>query len=95
MCVHELREYQLSLTAIGRLLRQVDLDELSIKTEDFREGRIDQLLILIPQQPDLDESFSTCVTSWDQAFEYAKVENINFIFIPLHDLLRGKLEGFW
>ena len=35
MCVHELREYQLSLAAIGRLLRQVDLDELSIKTEQF------------------------------------------------------------
>ena len=54
MCVHELREYSLSLSAIGRLLRQVDLDELSIKTEDFCEGRIDQLLILILQQPDLD-----------------------------------------
>ena len=27
MCVHELREYQLSLAAIGRLPRQVDLDE--------------------------------------------------------------------
>ena len=35
MCVHELREYQLSLAAIGRLLRQVDLNELSIKTEQF------------------------------------------------------------
>ena len=95
MCVHELRKYQLSLAAIGRLLRQVNLDELSIKTEDFREGRIDQLLILIPQQPDLDEGFSTCVTSWDQAIEYARDENVNFIPIPLHDLLRGKLEGYW
>ena len=94
MCVHELRKYGLSLASIGRLLRQIDLDELSIKTEQFRVGRIDQLLILIPQQPDLDESFSTCMTSWDQAFEYAQQENINFIFIPLHDLLRGKLEGY-
>ena len=95
MCVHELREYQLSLAAIGRLLRQVDLDELSIKTEDFREGRIDHLIILIPQQPDLDETFHTVVTSWAEAFNYAQHEHINFIYIPLHDLLRGKLEGFW
>ena len=95
MCVHELREYQLSLAAIGRLRRQVDLDELSIKTEDFREGRVDHLLILIPQQPDLDETFHTVVTSWAEAFNYAQHEHINFIYIPLHDLLRGKLEGFW
>ena len=95
MCVHELREYQLSLAAIGRLLRQVDLDELSIKTEQFREGRIDCLIVLIPQQPDLDETFHTTVTSWAEAFQYAQHEHINFIYIPLHDLLRGKLEGYW
>ena len=35
MCVHELRESQLSLAAIGRLLCQVDLDELSITAEQF------------------------------------------------------------
>ena len=93
MSVHELQEYQLCLAAIDRLLRQVDLDQLSIKTEDFREGRIDHLIVSIPQQPDLDESFSTYVASWDQGFECAKIENINFIFIPLHDLLREKLEG--
>ena len=95
MAVHELREYSFSLSAIGRLLRQVDLDELSIKTEQFREGRIDCLIILIPQQPDLDESFHTVVTSWAEALNYAEHEHINFIYIPLHDLLRGKPEGFW
>ena len=63
MCVHEVREYQLSLAAIGRLLRQVDLDELSIKTEQFREGYVDRLIVLIPQQPDHGGSFHTTVTS--------------------------------
>ena len=95
MCVHELREYQLSLAAIGRLLRQVDLDELSIKTEDFREGKIDHLIVLIPQQANLDETFNTTVTSWAEAFQHAQHETINFIFVPLHDLLRGKLAGYW
>ena len=95
MCVHELREYQLSLAAIGRLLRQVDLDELSIKSEQFREGYVDRLIVLIPQQPDRGGSFHTTVTSWAEAFQSTKHENMNFIFIPLHDLLRGKLEGHW
>jgi len=95
MCVYELCEFQLSLAAVGRLLRQVDLDELSIKTEQFREGHIDHLIVLIPQQTDLDESFHTVVTSWAEAFQYAQHENINFIFIPLHDPLRGKLQGYW
>ena len=35
MAVHELREYGLSLASIGRLLRQIDLDELSITAEQF------------------------------------------------------------
>ena len=95
MCVHELREYQLSLAAIGRLLRQVDLDELSIKTEQFREGYVDRLIVLIPQQPDRGRSFHTTVTSWAETFQSTKHEKINFIFIPLHNLLRGKLQGHW
>ena len=95
MCVHELREYQLSLAAIGRLLRQVDLDELSIKTEQFREGYVDRLIVLIPQQPDRGGSFHTTVTSWAEAFQYTKHEKINSIFSPLLYLLRGKLEGHW
>ena len=62
MCVRELREYQLSLAAIGRMLRRVDLDELSINTEDFRESLVDFLIVLLAQQSDLDESFFECVT---------------------------------
>ena len=57
MCVHELREYQLSLAAIGRLLRQVDLDELSIKTEQFREGYVDRLIVLIQSNLTVVEVF--------------------------------------
>ena len=95
MCVHVLRAYQLSLAAVGRLLRKINLNELSIKTEQFREGKIDHLIVLIPQQANLDETFNTIVTSWAEAFNYAQHEHINFIYIPLHDLLRGKLEGFW
>ena len=95
MCVHELREYQLSLAAISRLLRQVDLDELSIKTEQFRGGYVDRLIVLIPKQPDRGGSFHTTVTSWAEAFQSAQHENITFFFIPLHDLLRRKLECYW
>ena len=64
-------EYQLSLAAVGRLLHQTDLDEFNIKANDLREGRIDHLIVLVPQQPDLDETFNTTETPWVGAIQYA------------------------
>ena len=93
MCVHELIKFGLFLLAIGRLLRQVNLDVPSIKTEQFREDHIDHVIVVIPQQLDLDETFKKTVTLWAEAFQYAQLENINFIIVPLHDLHRRKLEA--
>ena len=87
MCVYELIDYRLSLAATGRLLRTVDLDEISREAEKFHEGLVDHLIILIPQQSDLDQTFNKTATSWAEVFQYAWVKSINFILISVRDLL--------
>ena len=95
LIVGELRTCEISLASCGRLLRRVDLDAMAHLVAKLALHEIDCLIALIPQRDDFDEEFPTSVTSWTEAFQYAQNENINFIFIPLHDLLRGKLQGHW
>ena len=53
-----------SLAAIKRLLNRLDIDDLSHKTEQFKLGEIEDLIILIPQRDNYDEEFPTIVTSF-------------------------------
>ena len=63
VCVYELIDYRLILAATGRLLRTVDLDNTIRKAEKFHEGLVDHLGLLIPKQPDLDQTFDKTATS--------------------------------
>ena len=63
MCVYEFKDYRLSMAATGRLLRTVDLDEISREAEKFHEGLVNHLVLLIPRQPDLDQTFDKTATS--------------------------------
>jgi hypothetical protein len=95
LIVGELRGYELSLASCGRLLSRIDLDLLGHLIAKLSLDEIEEVIALIPARDDFDEEFPTSVTSWTEAFQYAQNENINFIPIPLHDLLRGKLQGHW
>ena len=95
MVIGELREYGLSLSSCGRLLSRVDLDDLSHKTARLYLDEIHDLIVLVPQRDDLDESFPTCVTSWDAVRHFGKEESINFIPIAIGDLLKAKTRGEW
>ena len=95
MVIGELREYGLSLSSCGRLLSRVDLDDLSHKTAKLHLDEINDLIVLVPQRDDLDESFPTCVTSWDAVRHFGKEESINFIPIAIGDLLKAKTRGEW
>ena len=95
MVVGELREYGISLSGCGRLLSRIDLDDLSHKTAKLYLSEIDDLIVLVPQRGDLDESFPTSVTGWDEVRHFGKVESINFIPVAIGDLLRAKTRGEW
>jgi len=95
LIIGELREFFISLSSCGRLLSRIDLDLLGHCIAKLHLDEIEELIVLVPQRDDFDEEFPTSVTSWTEAFQYAQNENINFIPIPLHDLLRGKLQGHW
>ena len=95
MVVGELREYGISLSNCGRLLRRIDLDDLSHKTAKLHLDEIEELIVLVPQRDDYDEEFPTTVTSWDEVRNFGKVESINFIPIAIGDLLKAKTRGEW
>ena len=95
LIVGELRECGLSLSSCGSLLGRIDLDELSHCTAKLHLDEIDELIVLVPQRDDLDEEFQKVVTSWDSVRHFGKDENINFIPVPIHDLLKAKIKNEW
>ena len=95
MVVGELREYGISLSNCGRLLSRIDLDDLSHKTAKLHLDEIEELIVLVPQRDDYDEEFPTTVTSWDEVKHFGAVQHINFIPIPIGDLLKAKTRGEW
>jgi len=95
MVVGELREYGIPLSGCGRLLSRIDLDELSHCIAKLHLDEIEELIVLVPQRDDYDEEFPTTVTSWDEVRYFGKVEGVNFIPIPIADLLRAKCRGEW
>ena len=88
MVVGEVREYDISLSGCRRLLSRIDLDDLSHKTAKLHLDEIDDLIVLVPQCGDLDESFPTSVTGWDEVRYFGRDENINFIPIAIGDVLK-------
>ena len=56
---------------------------------------IEELIVLVPQRDDNDEEFPTTVTKWDEVRIFGKEESINFIPIPIDDLLKAKTRGEW
>ena len=95
MVVGELKEFGLSLSSCGRLLSRVDLDLLGHCVAKLHLDEIEELIVLVPQRDDYDEEFPTTVTSWDEVRYFGKVESINFIPIPIGDLLKAKTMAEW
>ena len=95
MVVGELREYGISLSGCGRLLSRIDLDELSHCIAKLHLDEIEELIVLVPQRDDYDEEFPTTATSWDEVRHFGKEEHLNFIPIPIGDLLKAKTRGEW
>ena len=95
LIVGELKEFGISLSGCGRLLSRVDLDLLGHCAAKLHLDEIEELIVLVPQRDDYDEEFPTTVTSWDEVRYFGKVEGVNFIPIPIADLLRAKCRGEW
>ena len=95
MVVGELREYGLSLACCGRLMARIDIDHLSHMIDCLVIGEIDELIVLIPQQSDLDHEFPPAVSSWNEVIHYAQEESINFIPCVIGSLLKAKLHREW
>ena len=95
MVVGELREYGLSLACCGRLMARIDLDHLSHMIDRLETGEIHKLIVLIPQQNDLDHEFPPAVSSWNEVIHYAQEESINFIPCAVGELLKAKMKGEW
>ena len=94
LIVGELRRYSISLNAIGRLLKRVDLERLSVLIDQLAVGEISELIVLVPHGSSSD-SIPTCVTSWEQVASVARADGASFFPIPIHEALSSKQKGIW
>ena len=89
----ELRAYGFSTAVAADLTKRLNLEVLSAVLDDFCAGAVDRLIICVPQRTDLDEEFSTVVTSWQDFVAFADDGCVNALPLDLSDTIRAKLEG--
>lgn len=64
LAMGELRQYGISTAAASDLVRRINLKALRVALDVFVADIANKLIICVPQRTDLDEEFSTVVTSW-------------------------------
>jgi hypothetical protein len=89
----ELRSYGFSTAVAADLVKRINLEVLSVVLDDFTAGVTDKLIICVPQRADLDEEFSTVVTSWKDFVAFVDAGCANAIPLDLSDAVRAKLDG--
>jgi len=89
----ELRSYGFSTAVAADLLKRLDLEILNAVLDDFCAGAVDRLIICVPQRSDLDEEFSTVVTSWKDFVAFVDAGCANAIPLDLSDTVRAKVDG--
>ena len=89
----ELRSYGFSTAVAADLLKRLDLEILNAVLDDFCAGAVDRLIICVPQRTDLDEEFSTVVTSWKDFVAFVDAGCANAIPLDLSDAVRAKVDG--
>ena len=93
LAMGELRSYGFSMAVASHLVKRINLEVLSVVLDEFTAGVTDKLIICVPQRTDLDEEFSTVVTSWQDFVAFAETDCVNAIPLDLSDTIRAKLEG--
>jgi hypothetical protein len=89
----ELRACGFSTAVAADLVKRVNLEVLSIVLDEFTAGVTDKLIICVPQRTDLDDEFSTVVTSWKDFVAFVDAGCANAIPLDLSDAVRAKLDG--
>ena len=94
LCVGELKRFGISLNAIGRLLKRINLERLSVLIDQLSVGEISELIVLVPHGS-LSDSIPTCVTSWEQVASVARADSASFFPIRIHEAISLKQKGIW
>ena len=68
----ELKTYGFSMAVASDLVKRINLEVLGVVLDDFKAGVTDKFVICVPQRADLDEEFSTVVTSWQDFVAFAE-----------------------
>ena len=89
----ELRSYGFSTAVAADLIKRLNVEILNAVLDDFCAGAVDRLIICVPQRSDLDEEFSTVVTSWKDFVAFVDAGCANAIPLDLSDAVRAKLAG--
>ena len=89
----ELRAYGFSMAVASDLVKRVNREVLSVLLDEFTTCVTDKLIICVPQRTDLDEEFSTVVTSWKDFVAFVDAGCANAIPLDLSDAVRAKLAG--
>ena len=89
----ELKAYGFSMAVASDLVKRINLEVLGVVLDEFKVGVTDKLIICVPQRTDLDEDFSTVLTSWQDFVAFAETDCVNAIPLNLTWLIQSKLRG--
>ena len=94
LCVGKMKHFGISLNTIGRLLKRIDPERLSVLIDQLAVGEISELIVLVPHGNSSD-SIPTCVTTWEQVASVARADSASFFPIPIHEAISSKQKGLW
>ena len=95
LCIAELKRFGISLNTIGRLLKRIDPERLSILIDQLSVGEISELIILVRDSNSQESEVPTCVCSWEEVAAVSRTQGASFFPIPIHEAISSKQKGIW
>ena len=95
LCVGKMKHFGISLNTIGRLLKRVDPERLSVLIDQLAVGKISELIVLVRDSNSQESEVPTCVCSWEEVAAVSRTQGASFMPIETYEAISSKLKGIW
>ena len=90
-----MKYFGISLNTIGRLLKRVDPERLSVLIDQLAVGKISELIVLVRDSNSQESEVPTCVCSWEEVAAVSRTQGARFMPIETYEAISSKQKGIW